>query len=107
MRSFFIDKEPGEKEKYHVDVKIVIYRAMLGKYPDFLSHCETERNAREGYPTKFCYCTEHTMLDKNDAERIADELEEKYAETLSECEKSGDWTNSPYDFSKMDLLWSK
>lgn len=107
MNKFAVNKEPHQDDKYYISVTIVIYRAKLGKFPDFLDWCETSRNAREGYPTKFGYLTDHTMLSKNEAEKIAAELEVKYAATIKTCEDSGDWTNSPFDFSKMDLLWSR
>jgi hypothetical protein len=107
MNKFIINKEPQQEDKYYISVNIVIYRAKLGKFPNFLDWCETPRNAREGYPTKFVYLTEYTMLEKKEAERIAEELEIKYGDIIRQCEDSGDWSNSPFDFSKMDLLWSK
>jgi hypothetical protein len=107
MNSFAMNEEPSTKGKYYISVAIVIYRALHGKYPDFLQGCETERNAREGYPTKFCYLTEEVMLEKKEAENKLAALEEKYGETLRECENSGDWSKSPFDFSKMELLWMK
>lgn len=107
MNKFAINKEPQQNDKYYISVGIVVYRAKLGKFPAFLDWCETPRNAKEGYPTKFCYLTDHVMLNKDEAERIATELEAKYAAAIKACEDSGDWTNSPFDFSKMDLLYSK
>lgn len=107
MNSFAVNKEPQQDNKYYVSVSIVIYRAKHGRYPDFLQWCETERNAREGYPTKFCYLTDHVMLEQTEAESIAKTLEEKYSKQLRQCEDSGDWSDSPFDFTKMDLLYSK
>ena len=107
MNKFAICKEPQHDDKYYISVSIVIYRNMLGKFPSFLDWCETPRNASDGYPTKFGYLTEYTMLNKEDAERIAQELETKYSDIIRECENSGDWTKSPFDFNKMDLLWSR
>lgn len=107
MNRFAVNKEPGHDDKYYVSVTIVIYRAKHKKYPDFLEYCENERNKREGYPTKFGYCTEHVMLGKEEAESIAAMLENKYAKKIEACEESGDWSESPFDFGQMDLLWSR
>lgn len=105
MNSFYIEKEPHTTDKYYIAVIIVIYRAMLGKYPDFLS--QYERNTRDGFSTKFAYLTDYTMLEKSAAEAKCKELEKRYAHVLREYENSGDWSNSPFNFSKMDMLWSK
>lgn len=107
MNRFFVNKEPNKEDRYYISVTIVIYRALHKKYPDFLQWCETPKNAKEGYPTKFCYCTEHTMLSKTEASTMAEKLENEYAPKLRACEESGDWSQSPYDFTKMQLLYSK
>lgn len=106
MNSFYIEEEPYEKEKYYIGVKIVIYRTLLGKYPDFLSFYE--RNSKDGYTTKFAYLIdEATQLSKNEAKKKCEELECEFSNVLRECENSGDWSKCPFDFSKMDLLWCK
>ena len=106
MRSFYIEEEPYVEGKYYIAVKIVIYREKHGRYPDFLSWCETPDNKRDGYNTKFAFVTEE-MLDYEDAKIRCEELEKAYAEKLRECENTGDWTDCPIDFHKLELLWNK
>lgn len=105
MNSFYVEKEPFAPDKYYIAVKIIIYRNMLGKYPDFLVQYET--SAKDGFSTKFAYLTDYTMLEKSVAEAKCEELEKRYTHILRECENSGDWSNSPFGFSKMDMLWSR
>lgn len=106
MNSFYIEKEPYAKEKYYIAVKIFIYRNLLGRYPNFLSYCE--HGYPDGLPTKFVYLVDGTTeLNENDAREKCEELEHKYSHILRECENSGDWSKCPFDFGKMELLWSK
>lgn len=107
MNSFYIEKEPHTENKYYIALRIVIYRELHGKYPHFLEHYDNADARRFGYSTKFGYLTEHIMLEKEEAERICKELEEKYSHILKECEDSGEWSDSPFDFATMDMLWSK
>lgn len=105
MQNFYVEKEPNTDDKYYIFVKIIIYRNLLGKYPDFL--IEYDSKTKYGYTTKFAYLTEHTMLNFNAAKTKCEELNKKYSTILNTCETTGDWTNSPFDFNKMELLWCK
>lgn len=104
MNSFYIAEEPYHKGRYYIAVKIVIYREKLGKYPDFLSGYNIK--STDGYSTKFAYLLAEN-LDFNIAEIICSALETKYAAILRDCENSGNWNNCPFDFSRLEILWSK
>ena len=101
------------RNRYIVSVSIVIYRQMLGKYPSFLSQYNTPDAIRDGYTTKFIYLchkqdgTPAENMTKTEAEALVAAYESQYASIIKTCEDTGDWSNCPIDFSKLQLIFSK
>ncbi|MBO5435066.1 hypothetical protein J6A31_04515 [bacterium] len=113
LRRFCAEPDSLLKGRYVVTLAITIYREMLGKYPDFLSEFETPNAIRDGYTTRFIYiCTKPDGTDaidmsEADAKALADEYENKFSSVIDKCESTGDWSQSPFDFSKLDLIFNK
>ena len=102
---FDVCREPNENDKYYIAVSIVIYRELFGKYPDFLK--DFENSAHLGYTTKFTFLVPGTeTMSKLEADMKRHICETQYEPMLRNCENTGDWSNSPFDFSKMELLRS-
>ena len=97
MAAFNIEPDVLYKGKYIVTVKIIIYRKLFGCYPDFLKDFETPRAAKEGYDTKFWYLVPGAEnLSRDNADKLRQEYENKYAKLIETCENTGDWTKYPY-----------
>lgn len=113
MRHFCAEPCSLNKGKYIVTVAITIYMQMLGKYPDFLSNFDTPESKHDGYTTRFIYIcnkpdgTEAVDMNEDEAMALADEYEEKFAPIIKNCESTGDWSASPFDFSRLELIFSK
>ncbi len=101
------------KNRYIITVKITIYRQKLGCYPPFLSHYNTPDAIRDGYTTKFWYlCVNKDgqaieNLTKSEAEDLLTAYSTKYDNIIEQCEESGNWSNCPIDFSKLQMIYSK
>jgi hypothetical protein len=113
MAKFNLEPDTLNNGKYIVTVNIIIYRQLLGCYPSFLAGYNTPDAIRDGFTTKFWYIcnkpegTYAEDLTKDEAEKLVSEYTEKYETILTQCEDSGNWENSPFDFSKLTLIYSK
>ncbi|MBQ1187920.1 MAG: hypothetical protein IIX62_02400 [Peptococcaceae bacterium] len=111
MRYFHVEEDSFYPGLYMVTLKIVIYRHIHGKYPDFLKSFDTEDAARNGHSTNFWFLCKQmngedaVLLTREEAMRLADTYEAKYREIISYCETSGNWES--YPFKDLALVYSK
>ena len=89
------DKAYSGKDTYLIECRIVIYRALFGKHPDFLKDYEGNKKG-EGYNTKFFFLIEDDIPDENTAITKVHAYNEKYAKLITECENTGVWDNFPF-----------
>lgn len=78
---------------FGVECKIVVYRAKLGKHPDFLKPTGDEK---DGFNTKYFLLVADDIPTLKDAETKALEFNQKYSKLQKECEDSGNWDNFPF-----------
>lgn len=111
MKRFFVEKDILNDGKYVVTVKIVVYRQRLGKYPPFLKDFGTPKSERDGYTTKFWFLFKDESgndlenLELHEANKIAEDLETKYAEKFAISEDTGIWDENL--FSNLVLIFYK
>jgi len=78
---------------YGIECQITVYRALLGKHPDFLKAYEGDRY---GYNTKFYLLIEDCIEDEAAAEEKCQELNRKYSDLIIRCEETGNWDDFPF-----------
>jgi hypothetical protein len=78
---------------YRIECRCIIYRAMLGKHPDW---AKPQGDAKDGFNTKYYLLIEDDIASLATAQKRADDLNHKYSDILTKCEDTGDWTTFPF-----------
>lgn len=78
---------------WRIECRCVIYRALHGKHPDW---AKPTGDAKTGYYTKYILLIEDEIKSMKTATDRANELENRYADMVRECEDTGDWHSFPF-----------
>ena len=111
MRYFAIEQDSLNPGTFIVTLKLVVYRQLHGRYPEFLKRFDTADAARDGYSTKFWFLckkedgTDAAGMTLKEAKDLASKYEGKYWKILEFCEISGNWTT--YPFEGLELIYHK
>lgn len=89
---FFVMENQNENT-YHIECRLIVYRAKLGKHPDFL---KPTGNSVDGFNTKYFLLIEDDIASKTDADKRCDELERDYGEIIINAEDTGNWDKFPF-----------
>lgn len=91
MDSFFVIK--NNDDTYRIECKLIVYRALHGKHPDFL---KPEGDEQMGFNTKYFLLIKDDISNESEANLLAHELNTKYQTLITVCEDSGNWDNFPF-----------
>lgn len=78
---------------FGVECRVIVYRALLGKHPDFL---KPEGNEKEGFNTKYYLLVADDIATLEEANQLAKEYNKKYSAIQNKCEKTGNWDEFPF-----------
>lgn len=78
---------------YRIECRCIIYRAMLGKHPDW---AKPQDDAKDGFNTKYYLLIEDDIVSLAAAQKQANNLNHKYSDILTKCEDTGNWTSFPF-----------
>lgn len=92
FNSFFVVKNELENT-YRIECKIVIYRNMLGKHPDFIT---VTGNEHDGFYTKYWLLINDDIPTQSEADEMCNNYNKNYNTIISEAEHSGDWSKFPF-----------
>ena len=92
MNPFYITE--NNDKTWNIECRIIVYREILKEHPDFLK--QYQGNAKNGYNTKFYLLIEENIPDKNIAQRLVDDYNQKYAAIIDQCESTGNWNNAEF-----------
>lgn len=91
-KHFFVTENSGEGT-YHIECRLVVYRAMLGKHPDFL---HPTGDPVDGFYTKYYLLIEDNISSEITADEHCDKLEHDYGTIIENAEQTGNWDKFPF-----------
>lgn len=78
---------------FGVECRVIVYRAKLGKHPDFLKPIGDEKF---GFNTKYYLLVDDDIPTLEEATTKANEYNEKYGAMLTKCEDTCNWDEFPF-----------